>query len=482
MSTTTIMQYNRLWWLSAVFLLIKTVLSEGFKPPQVWENIKMERTIDVSSVFTSETLEVTIKNVDDDPQRQYFITFPSEVSSTIGMLTATLKFKEVFLECYLFSQSLTLDDGSQVDYGVIQLPTPLAPGKEISINIRAFYNGIATPYPEEIELGEEQFLRLQTSKVPVSPYKTLSYSLDVQGSSNIMEIGTPKSEVEAGKFEGGIMKFRELKDIEAYSKEDLDVVYNRMGPINEVTQLTRDVWFSHWGHTVQFQEYYEMTNGAVKTKGGFSRLKLMKQFQENASRLSYIAMAYEMHLPEHSTEAFFTDKVGMVSTASMKDNSFVIKPRYPVIGGWNYNFTIGWTNQLNQFVHKLTGTDNDDIFLARIPVLNGPVDTFYDNITLNIYLPEGVSVLNVDAPFGFDSVTVEHEHSYLDLNEGHARLTFHFKNFFTELGRGEVLVKYKYSPSSMYKKPLSIAAYVFVALMSFFVFKSINLRVTPKKD
>lgn len=131
---------------------------------------------------------------------------------------------------------------------------------------------------------------------------------------------------------------------------------------------------------------------------------------------------------------------------------------------------------LSDFLHISSGSSEK--YVASVPLLNGPLDTVYDNVELSIFLPEGAKIVDIDSPVPFTKVSVDTRKSYFDLNKGHVKLTFQYRNLITQVANGQVLIKYDYSKNSFFKKPLSIACYIFAALMGFFFLKTVNLSLT----
>ena len=462
-----------------VFLLVQLIetLAQGIVP-NGWENTKLIRELDLQHTFTVESFQLSIKNVADEPLKQYYISIPEQLKSKLSTITASLsKNTDALLNCYISNGLSTLEDGTVLSYGVVELPSPIQPGKAIDIVVKIFYNIAGVPYPSKIKLGDVQQLRFTTNRLPLSPYLTLESYLIVKTKNEVEEDNKPEDVSLQGTFneDSRILEFGPWYDIQPNTESNLELIYKHVPSLKEVVNLQRDIWVAHWASTIQFEEYYELTNKGVGLKDGFSRLEYMKQGQ--LAQLGMIPWIHvlEMHLPEEATEHFCTDKVGMVSTTDIVGDTFYVKPRFPIFGGWFYNFTIGWTNSLNQFLRKYE--NDNEVFILAVPLLNGPLDTVYDNANVTIYLPEGAEILEADSPVSYQSMSTSNKYSYFDMREGHVALTFEFKNLFTNIGKADLLVKYKYSKTALYKKPLSIAVYFFTAMMGFFIIRSLNLSI-----
>lgn len=62
------------------------ILPAQFKPPQVFENVNLLRTINLEKGYIKETINVVIENVDTKPQDEYYIPFKAELFSKVGGL------------------------------------------------------------------------------------------------------------------------------------------------------------------------------------------------------------------------------------------------------------------------------------------------------------------------------------------------------------------------------------------------------------
>lgn len=447
-----------IWWLTTAFLWsLKFVLCDQFQPPKVWENVEFKRLVDVEHVYTTESLELTVKNLGDNVNSEYFLALPKSTFDQLSVFSVQLKDKPVFINSSFIEQTTQLEDGSEVAYAIVQFPTPIEPNENVAFNVNLSYNLVGVPFPKHIALTDEQHLLLSTARYPLSAYETKVGVTELFGSDNFEEFHAPEG-YELEKREPGLSSTWD--NIRAFDKgPELQVLYSHNLPMKEVVNLQRDVWVSHWAGTIQFEEYYELLNSGAQLNKGFSRLEHMVD-QQNM-RLSHYCSVLEMNLPEDSSEHYFTDKVGMVTTSRILGDNIYLKPRYPIFGGWKYNFTIGWTNPLSNFLRASEG--GGDSYIISVPLLNGPTDTVYDDVTLSLYLPEGAKVHGIEATTLPVKTDISTQKSYLDLNNGHVKVTLDYKNLIDQVGTGELLVKYTYDQESAYRKPLNIAIYIFTA-------------------
>ncbi|KAH3899245.1 dolichyl-diphosphooligosaccharide--protein glycotransferase subunit OST1 SCDLUD_004678 [Saccharomycodes ludwigii] len=444
---------------------------------QKWENLKVIRAFDLSKGHTIERLQLLIKNVGNEPLSEFWVPIDGDVYNKTAFFTAILPDSSAFLESGLsgeHSETVTVD-GVAYYYGLVFLPTPIESGETVHISIVHTYNSIAKPFPEYIDMGADQNLKLTTNLYPNSFYPTLEYTLVLAGSNDIKINKLPKEASDPSLISKDETKttIGPFTSISPLKTSKIDIVYSRNAPILRFSNLKREVWVSQWSSTVQFEEHYDAINDAAKLKDGFVRATWMSKQLAVVPR-SHLA-AFDVELPADSSAHYYTDAVGMITTWKRFGDRLLLKPRFPLFGGWKSNFTLGWTNDLSQFLHTV---DNEEgIYLLSIPILNGPVDSTYDQIDLSVFLPEGSEVLDVTAPVNNPKITIDNKKSYFDLKQGHVKVTVEMKNLNDGLSQGTIFVRYKYNKDSFYMKPLSIGMNVFIALIAFFIMKRIDFSI-----
>ena len=108
-----------------------------------------------------------------------------------------------------------------------------------------------------------------------------------------------------------------------------------------------------------------------------------------------------MELPPGIDNIYYYDLVGNVSTSRfnnaptvlkgqpvMKPSILEMKPRYPLLGGWNYTFTLGWDTDLARVgaYNKSSGE-----YMLEVPVMIAVPGAVVDNLEVKIILPEGAT-------------------------------------------------------------------------------------------
>jgi oligosaccharyltransferase complex subunit alpha (ribophorin I) len=454
----------------ALFTLLSTALC--FVPPKTWENTLLTRSVDLSKAYLREDQTIEIRNIADVPNSEYYIAVPNYVYDKLSVLSVyPLNNGKKLLKTEYVEESGDSKSGPVVNYVKVELP-PIAPKSTYKLGVSMSITNVLEPLPAKIGMIDEQTLLLRTVKKPLSAYDTLKSKLKFIGVTQATEL--TDDEQDKGVVENQALTFS-FDSTGAFQSSPMALLYKFNNPLLKINKLNRGVWISHWGDSIQFVEEYETTNEAAHLNKGFSRADFM--LNKANMRQTHALTAMELDVEDDARDLFFTDLVGNVSTSRGFSDKLFIKPRFPVFGGWHYNFTIGWTNDLGDYLKKLS----DDEYVVRVPFLNGPPGSSYDEVSLNIYLPEGAKVLEVECPIEYQSQEIGYELSYFDLGNGHTKVTLEFENMVDSLGKLSIVVKYQYGIAQFMTKPLNAAKYVFVALLAYLALTRVDLTLKAKK-
>ena len=104
-------------------------------------------------------------------------------------------------------------------------------------------------------------------------------------------------------------------------------------------------------------------------------------------------------LPPGIRDVYFTDNVGNVSTShlraapsvpkgvkSKQTSTLHLRPRYPLMGGWNYTYTVGFDAPLKDWAAY---DSREGKYIVAVPVFTQYPDTVIDEAEVKIILPEG---------------------------------------------------------------------------------------------
>lgn len=136
----------------------------------------------------------------------------------------------------------------------------------------------------------------------------------------------------------------------------------------------------------------------ISLKGQFSRLQHQTQaFYQKAA--PHVLTSINLHLPAGIHNVYYYDLVGNVSTSRLRSTPSVsrnvktpqysileLKPRYPIMGGWNYSYTIGWDSPLED---SASWDAVNGRYIVGVPVQTLIPSAVIDDAEVKIILPEG---------------------------------------------------------------------------------------------
>lgn len=126
--------------------------------------------------------------------------------------------------------------------------------------------------------------------------------------------------------------------------------------------------------------------------------------------VSHILTSLSFRLPPHVSSPYYTDTIGNVSTSRFRPSSpssgssttpaklkknrreatdfstVELVPRYPIVGGWNYSFTLGWNVPGGDFLRLDAQTGK---YVVKVPMFQPIREAAVDIATLRVRLPEG---------------------------------------------------------------------------------------------
>lgn len=74
--------------LNSTKLSSKQILPSTFKPPAVFENVNLVRTLNLERIYPRETINVAIRNIGQQAEEYYYIPFEGDVISRVGGVQA----------------------------------------------------------------------------------------------------------------------------------------------------------------------------------------------------------------------------------------------------------------------------------------------------------------------------------------------------------------------------------------------------------
>ena len=140
-----------------------------------------------------------------------------------------------------------------------------------------------------------------------------------------------------------------------------------------------------------------MQHCGCRLKGQFSRLEHQAQtYQHRPS--PHVLTELALQLPPGINSVYYYDTIGNVSTSHLRvvpsqsqgglpgrSSVLELRPRYPLLGGWNYSFTLGWDSPLEDY----SGWDAEKgRYVVSVPIMTLFGGSVVEDAEIEVILPE----------------------------------------------------------------------------------------------
>ncbi|KAI0278844.1 oligosaccharyl transferase alpha subunit [Russula aff. rugulosa BPL654] len=462
-------------------VLALAILSSTFVSalPHSFENTAIVRTVDLGGSLVYVATTYAIRALEDGAQ-QYVVSLGEKEAQAVSWFEAKLKGQSEPLK--VTTGPLDPKDGT-FSY-TVNIPTPLSVDATVNLVVETVLTHTTYPWPEKVGQENDQSLKYEGDLLVLSPYKTATQRVKLRAPEpRIISYTTPEgldsfttdniatksgATITYGPFHN-IPPSASAAFIEKHQKH-VAVHYFFGAPVVEITSLKRSAEISHWGANLNIQNDIALHNAGPALKGHFARL--VYQSQTFYNRLPpHVIPALTLHLPPGINSAYYYDLNGNVSTSRLrvapsvpkaseikKYSTLELRPRYPIMGGWNYSFTLGWDSPLADSAGYDASTG---LYIAGIPVQTVFPGAIVNEAEVKIILPEGATDVDVYPPFAPITQERSTHITYLD-SIGRPAVTLTFENL-TDTHNGLIYVTYKVPLSAHLQKP-KVVSIAFVAL------------------
>ncbi|KAL8404975.1 hypothetical protein RB594_009740 [Gaeumannomyces avenae] len=460
-------------------------LPSTFKPPQVFKNANLVHVVSLEKNYVKESVNVLIENIASSPQDEYFIPFSSDQMSRIGGIEVKDRKNS---EAGPFTvEAVEFDPKSDQQYYRIRLPEPLPAGSQQTLGISYYFVKAYTPLPALVTQDAPQFLSYSFSAYCPSVYVTSKQKTEVKAASANVPDYTKLPSVDGDKpnpsKQGTKLVYGPFGEKPAGALEPVDVRFEFVKPVTHVSLLQRDVEVSHWGGNVAFEERYDLEHRGANLSALFNRVKWAQQSYHNSPTHALKEMRFPLRAG--SSDAYYYDVIGNVSTSRFRSGKrealLEIKPRYPLFGGWQFPFTIGWNSDAKNFLHR-AGTG----YVLNVPFLEGPKQPEgleYAKVKLRVLLPEGAQNVKFYTSIPSSSIIsteIGTHKSFLD-TIGRTSLVITAQNLVDEFRDREIVVSYDYPLLASLRKPIVISSSVFGLFVLTWAIGRIDTKFPNKK-
>lgn len=179
-----------------------------------------------------------------------------------------------------------------------------------------------------------------------------------------------------------------------YKEEELRIHYEFDAPLIYFPTVEKYFELSHLG-SISIVEQYALKNDAAKLKGEFNRLRYTALTAQNHA--NHILRSLRTQLQRKAHELYYRDVIGNVSTSvATRERDYVffeIRPRFPVLGGWQTKWEQGY-KLLNKFYIKYA-TQDPDLYIFNNSFGYAFKNIRADNYTVKLMLPPTAHDINV---------------------------------------------------------------------------------------
>lgn len=438
-------------------------------------NSNLLRVVDLTGYLTHETTTVVVENKGAQGLNEYY--WGAEEPNGVPRLSF-LQVKERRSESILDVTPAGWDFENSIRYYKVSLSRPLTPGENLGLAIEATYTSSVVPRPKSVSQQDTQFFAWQGNKYAWSLYETVKQKTKIKMPNSNIKTFTTDSEYSTKS--ANIITYGNYENTPAKSRSIVEVQYEFQNPAIAVKTLRRDLELSHWGGNLAIEDHMWLVNEGAELKGFFSRLQLQQAAYYKAP--THYLKDLTLELPYAASDVYYRDEIGNVSTSKLRPEKanrrsvLEMRPRYPILGGWEYNFNIGYNLPLGDYL-RYDSSSGKYVFKGKF--LSPMDDVVYHDVTVRVILPEGASDIDVSSPYKLVSTSVSSYKTYADTNIGRQMLELRLANAVDRHGDGDFYVTYSYSTGLQghLRKPLAIGGAVFIVFLSVILLSRVEKRI-----
>lgn len=429
-------------------------------------NVKVERSIDISSQVVKINSQVVVLNKANTPLKEYLVQFGDvRHDEALSYLSVSLV-DPISKNKKQLKVAKSADVAGLTTYKVDFGKDAVDAGSSVQIEIESAFTHLLDPYPTEILQSERQLVVYNGRIYFSTPYNTetqttrvkLPSSTGVESYSKLRPVTYSDRVINYGPYD----KIPPTQATPTNAEEELKVHVENNTPFLTTGNLQRSIQVSHWSGSISIEEVLDVSNTGSKLKGSFSRYEFQREPGTNG--VSSIR-SWKTRLPSGAHDIYYRDEIGNISTSNVRytvsNVNMEVKPRFPLFGGWKTQYILGYTLPAKNTLFTSAGsTFTEGKYHLRIPF----VDHIYDNMvvdqaTVKIILPEGASKFQVALPFDIKREPNEVFYSYLD-TIGRPVIVLSKKNL-VDWHIQPIEITYSYKPFYMLQEPLLVVGSIF---------------------
>ncbi|KAM0791830.1 hypothetical protein ACM66B_004089 [Microbotryomycetes sp. NB124-2] len=454
-------------------------------------------TIELSGIITRSSTTYVLEYDSSDGIRQWEAGLKGQegfVEVQIGQMQSAQR------QTVQPTRSRTQDSLDPVSYYKLDLPEPTS-GTSLTVTLYRTATHETRPDPPALPQNADAIIMKYSADLlfplaglsPAERAKIQDYKVKVKAPTpRIGDVRAPEGFDGSHTKGGATVTFTATGPLgDMIEPKIASLQYAQPSAIASIKTLDRIVEVSHWGGVMAVQDNIDLFNAGPELMGQFSRLDFQRaSMQRRAGNLAVTSV--QVALPPNVQRPYYYDIAGNVSTSRFRPATsphqailpshrktkstaaslLDLTPRFPLMGGWNYTFTIGYDAPLGDFEKKRKNGEH----VLGVPFLTPIKDVAVDSVRLEVRLPEGATNVRVHPPFAVSLEVGELTRTYLDTT-GRPTVVLR-KQHCSDRHGGLVIIEYSLSSFSDYaRKPLAVATISLLAFLIIFASKRIDWSI-----
>ncbi|VAI10146.1 unnamed protein product [Triticum turgidum subsp. durum] len=338
--------------LAALLVVVVAVFASAARADLVIS--RADRKVDLTSHIVRVLTSLKVENAGSEPVSKVLLAFPNIQAKNLAAIRAFGTEGKVKGLSSILPIEIVEPSGvpPELTFFSASLHKPLTKGKILHLDVLTVFTHFLQPFPEEITQADSQLVVFQDSSHYLSPYPVKVQTLSIRLPGGRVESYTKYGNT---KLVDSELKYGPYEDVLPFSYNPIIVHFENNNPFAVAKELIREIEISHWGN-VQITEHYNIVHGGARLKGEFSRLDYQSRpYARGVSSFRHLIA----RLPARAHSIYYRDEIGNISTSHLwsdsKKTQLEIEPRFPLFGGWQTTFTIGYGLPLQDFVFSADG-------------------------------------------------------------------------------------------------------------------------------
>eukprot|EP00882_Tetradesmus_deserticola_P020476 GHRQ01022123.1.p1 GENE.GHRQ01022123.1~~GHRQ01022123.1.p1 ORF type:complete len:580 (+),score=253.23 GHRQ01022123.1:133-1872(+) len=449
--------------LCTVLVLAAWLVASAAAADFVIENAS--RRINLKNTWAKAIDTIQAKNTAGSDLSNFVVCYPGSLAPRIAVLKVLIKKEKQDVKA--LEQA---PQGAPADVGCHQatFKSPVKAGATIEFDVVATVTGVFKPNPAKIGQGEKQYVEYYDNLYLLSPYEVTEQSSTVLLPTSDVKSYSPE---DGASKSGSKVSYTKLGRQAPWALQQLKVHFHHDKPFKRINSLVREIEVSHWGN-IYVEETYEIQNAGAQHTGKFSRLLYAHSPEGKGNSFPDVVA----HLPAAAHSLYYKDIIGNISssdtTHTTKETVIEVRLRYPLMGGWKTDFTLGYSVPLEGFLYRRP-KGKLRLLMELSTSFN---DVWVEQLTTRVVLPEGAQHIKASLPFAGIEQSWDKKFTYLD-TAGRPVLVLSKSNVVPEQNK-PFAVDYSFTFTGMMREPLLLISVFAAFFAAVAVYNRLDFTIT----